>query len=53
MRRVGVIVALELAGWFALALEVIYYRNRVLWRIGLDGSNNAPLFGPPHAPATP
>ena len=24
--------------------EVIYYRNRVLWRIGLDGSNNVPLF---------
>jgi len=26
--------------------EVIYYRNRVLWRMGLDGSNNVPLFTP-------
>lgn len=24
--------------------EIIYFRNRQLWRIGLDGSNNAPLF---------
>ena len=24
--------------------EVIYFRDRLLWRIGLDGSNNVPLF---------
>jgi hypothetical protein len=24
--------------------EVIYFRDSVVWRIGLDGSNNAPLF---------
>ena len=24
--------------------EVIYFRDRVIWRIGLDGSNNVPLF---------
>ena len=24
--------------------EVIYFRDRLLWRIGLDGQNNAPLF---------
>ncbi|HEX5223367.1 MAG TPA: hypothetical protein VFZ59_27650 [Verrucomicrobiae bacterium] len=29
--------------------EVIYFRDRVLWRIGLDGSNNVPLF-PTNAP---
>ena len=33
--------------------EVIYYRNRVLWRIGLDGSNNVPLFMPPNFHANP
>ena len=31
--------------------EVIYYRNHVLWRIGLDGSNNVPLF-PTNSPAS-
>ena len=24
--------------------EVIYFRNRLLWRVDLNGSNNAPLF---------
>lgn len=24
--------------------EIIYFRDRQLWRIGLDGSNNTPLF---------
>lgn len=24
--------------------EVIYSRNGILWRVGLDGSNNIPLF---------
>ncbi len=33
--------------------EVIYYRNRVLWRIGLDGSNNVPLFTPTNSQANP
>ena len=33
--------------------EVIYYRDRVLWRIGLDGSNNVPLFPPPSPNANP
>jgi hypothetical protein len=33
--------------------EVIYYRNRVLWRIGLDGSNNVPLFPTTNSPASP
>lgn len=33
--------------------EVIYYRNRVLWRIGLDGSNNAPLFSPTNSQSNP
>jgi hypothetical protein len=36
------------SGWYALPRfyrdEVIYRRNRVLWRMNLDGSNNAPLF---------
>lgn len=33
--------------------EVIYYQNRVLWRIGLDGSNNVPLFPTTNSPASP
>lgn len=33
--------------------EVIYYRDRVLWRIGLDGSNNMPLFMPTNSQANP
>ena len=33
--------------------EVIYYRNRVLWRIGLDGSNNVPVFPSTNLPANP
>lgn len=33
--------------------EVIYYRNRVLWRIGLDGSSNVPLFSPTSSPSNP
>jgi len=32
--------------------EVIYYGNRVLWRIGLDGSNNVPLFPTTNSPAS-
>lgn len=32
--------------------EVIYYRNRVLWRIGLDGSNNVPLFPTTSSPVS-
>jgi hypothetical protein len=33
--------------------EVVYYRNRVLWRIGLDGSNNVPLFPTTNSSANP
>ncbi len=33
--------------------EVIYYRDRVLWRIGLDGRNNGPLFLPTNSQANP
>ena len=32
--------------------EVIYFRNRTIWRIGLDGSGDAPLF-PTNSPAIP
>ena len=33
--------------------EVIYFRDRLLWRIGLDGSNNVPLFMPTNSLVSP
>ena len=33
--------------------EVVYFRDRVLWRIGLDGSNNVPLFPSTNSQALP
>jgi len=32
--------------------EVIYFRNRTIWRIGLDGSDDTPLF-PTNSPTKP